>query len=78
MTQKGTELGQWLPYRKLSLKLQQPIQYLLYQLLETIGFDIESLINRLPKDLGREIKYELCLELLKKVGFNFIIAVIIQ
>ncbi|KAH9646463.1 retrovirus-related pol polyprotein from transposon RE2 [Citrus sinensis] len=68
MTQKGTELGQWLPYRKLSLKLQQPIQYLLYQLQETIGFDIESLINRLPKDLGREIKYELCLELLKKMG----------
>lgn len=68
MIQKGTELEQWLPYRKLSPKLQQQIQYLLYQLQETSGFDIESLINHLPKDLGREIKYELCLELLKKVG----------
>lgn len=67
--QREEELEQWLPFRKLSQNLQQQIKYQLYKWQETRDFNIENLVNNLPEDLGREIKRELCFELLKKVSF---------
>lgn len=69
MRQKEKELEQWLPFRKLSQNLQQQIKYHLHSWDETRNFNIENLVYNLPEDLGREIKSELCLELLKKVRF---------
>ncbi|KAH9677237.1 cyclic nucleotide-gated ion channel 1 [Citrus sinensis] len=67
MRQKEKELEQWLPFRKLSQNLQQQIKYHLHSWDETRNFNIENLVYNLPEDLGRDIKSELCLELLKKV-----------
>lgn len=69
MRQKEKELEQWLPFRKLSQNLQQQIKYHLHSWDETRNFNIENLVYNLPEDLGRDIKSELCLELLKKVRF---------
>lgn len=69
MRLKGREIEQWTPFQKLSENLQQQVKkYQRYIWRETNGVDVENLLNNLPRDLRRNIKRELCLELLRKVS----------
>ncbi|XP_006422165.2 cyclic nucleotide-gated ion channel 1-like [Citrus sinensis] len=68
MRLKVREIEQRMPFQKLSGNLQQQIKkYQQYVWRETKGVDVENLISNLPRDLRRNIKRELCLDLLKKV-----------
>ncbi|KAL9409867.1 hypothetical protein AB3S75_048153 [Citrus x aurantiifolia] len=68
MRLKARDIEQWMPFRKLSGNLQQQIKkYQRYIWRETNGVDVENLLSNLPRDLRRNIKRELCLDLLKKV-----------
>lgn len=69
MRLKVREIEQRMPFQKLSGNLQQQIKkYQQYVWRETKGVDVENLISNLPRDLRRNIKRELCLDLLKKVS----------
>ncbi|KAK0598498.1 hypothetical protein LWI29_035225 [Acer saccharum] len=62
------QLQQWFTFGKLSENLQNCIkEYHQYNGQQTGGVDVKNLFRNLPKDIGNNLKHELCLELLKKV-----------
>lgn len=68
MRLRSREIEQWKPYKKLSPQLKQQIkQYQKYKWQESRGVDVENLLKNFPKEMIKNIKRELCLELLKKV-----------
>ncbi|KAL5749273.1 hypothetical protein ACOSP7_023876 [Xanthoceras sorbifolium] len=68
MKLKVREIEQWMSFRKLSENLQRQVKkYQQHVWRETKGVDVENLLNNLPKELRRNIKSQLCLEILKKV-----------
>ncbi|KAG7994679.1 hypothetical protein I3843_01G070700 [Carya illinoinensis] len=68
MTVRKTDAEQWMSRHELLNNLRERVRlYEQYKWLETRGVDEENLIRNLPKDLRRDIKRHLCLNLLKKV-----------
>jgi cyclic nucleotide gated channel len=66
---KRRDAEQWMCHRMLPEYLKERIQrYEQYKWQENRGVEEENLIRNLPKDLRRDIKRHLCLDLLKKVG----------
>ncbi|KAK9178962.1 hypothetical protein WN943_028156 [Citrus x changshan-huyou] len=65
--QKVQEIYQWPPFRKLPKELQKKVRkHPASKLRGTTGVDVE-MVNKLPEDLRKSIKQNLCLDLLKKV-----------
>ncbi|XWS46214.1 hypothetical protein CRYUN_Cryun14cG0045100 [Craigia yunnanensis] len=68
MRVKRQDAEQWMSHRMLPENLRERIrQYEQYKWQETRGVEEEMLISNLPKDLRRDIKRHLCLDLLKRV-----------
>ncbi|GAB2265096.1 Cyclic nucleotide-gated ion channel 1 [Dionaea muscipula] len=68
MRVKKRDADQWMAHRLLPKNLRERIRrYQQYNWQETRGVDEENLIRRLPKDLRRDIKRHLCLDLLMRV-----------
>ncbi|XP_057546477.1 cyclic nucleotide-gated ion channel 1 [Amaranthus tricolor] len=68
MRVKKRDAEQWMSHRLLPLDLRDRIRrYEQYKWQETRGVDEESLIKNLPKDLRRDIKRHLCLDLVTRV-----------
>lgn len=68
MRVKRRDAEQWMSHRLLPDSLKERIRrYEQYKWQETRGVDEENLIRNLPKDLRRDIKQHLCLDLLKRV-----------
>ncbi|KAG6387765.1 hypothetical protein SASPL_152957 [Salvia splendens] len=68
MRVKRRDAEQWMSHRLLPDNLKERItRYEHYKWQETRGVDEENLIRNLPKDLRRDIKRHLCLDLLKRV-----------
>ncbi|GLT45919.1 hypothetical protein SLA2020_197140 [Shorea laevis] len=62
------EINQWKPFKKLSPKLKEEVhEYQRYVWQHTRGVNVEKLLQNLPKELKKNIKGELCLDLLSKV-----------
>ncbi|XVF10035.1 hypothetical protein REPUB_Repub07fG0149100 [Reevesia pubescens] len=62
------EIEQWKPFKTLPPQLQKEIkQYQRYRWQESRGVDVENLLKNFPKEMIKNIKRELCLELLRKV-----------
>lgn len=69
MRVKRRDAEQWMSHRLLPDSLKERIRrYEQYKWQETRGVDEENLIRNLPKDLRRDIKQHLCLDLLKRVS----------
>ncbi|KAL0464346.1 UNVERIFIED_CONTAM: putative cyclic nucleotide-gated ion channel 7 [Sesamum latifolium] len=65
---KKRDSEQWMHHRVLPPELRERVRrYDQYKWLETRGVDEESLVQNLPKDLRRDIKRHLCLNLVKRV-----------
>ncbi|KAI9073223.1 hypothetical protein K1719_044832 [Acacia pycnantha] len=65
---KRRDAERWMSHRMLPEHLRERIRrYEHYKWQENRGVDEETLICNLPKDLRRDIKHHLCLDLLKKV-----------
>ncbi|XP_071685592.1 putative cyclic nucleotide-gated ion channel 8 [Rutidosis leptorrhynchoides] len=65
---KRRDSEQWMHHRLLPQELKERVRrYDQYKWLETRGVDEESLVQSLPKDLRRDIKRHLCLNLVKRV-----------
>lgn len=65
---KRRDTEQWMHHRLLPENLQKCVRrYDQYKWLETRGVDEENLIQNLPKDLRRDIKRHLCLDLVRRV-----------
>lgn len=68
MRVKRRDAEQWMSHRLLPDPLKERIRrYEQYKWQETRGVDEDNLIRNLPKDLRRDIKRHLCLQLLKRV-----------
>ncbi|XVF22386.1 hypothetical protein REPUB_Repub12eG0168100 [Reevesia pubescens] len=68
MRVKRQDAEQWMSHRMLPENLKERIRrYEQYKWQETRGVEEEMLISNLPKDLRRDIKRHLCLDLLKRV-----------
>ncbi|XP_057798629.1 cyclic nucleotide-gated ion channel 1 [Salvia miltiorrhiza] len=68
MRVKRRDAEQWMSHRLLPENIKERIRrYEHYKWQETRGVDEENLIQNLPKDLRRDIKRHLCLDLLKRV-----------
>ncbi|OWM70388.1 hypothetical protein CDL15_Pgr027344 [Punica granatum] len=68
MRVKRRDAGRWMSHRMLPDGLRKRIRrYEQYKWQETRGVEEESLIHNLPKDLRRDIKRHLCLDLLMQV-----------
>ncbi|XVF80224.1 hypothetical protein PTKIN_Ptkin15bG0054000 [Pterospermum kingtungense] len=68
MRVKRQDEEQWMSHRMLPENLRERIRrYEQYKWQETRGVEEEMLISNLPKDLRRDIKRHLCLDLLKRV-----------
>ncbi|CAJ1961282.1 unnamed protein product [Sphenostylis stenocarpa] len=68
MRVKRQDAEQWMSHRMLPENLKERIRrYEQYQWQENRGVEEEALIGKLPKDLRRDIKRHLCLDLVKKV-----------
>ncbi|KNA09522.1 hypothetical protein SOVF_152890 [Spinacia oleracea] len=68
MRVKKRDAEQWMSHRLLPQDLRDRIRrYEQYKWQETRGVDEESLIQNLPKDLRRDIKRHLCLDLVTRV-----------
>ncbi|KAM6583889.1 hypothetical protein CsatB_010891 [Cannabis sativa] len=68
MRVKRQDAEQWMSHRMLPEPLRERIRrYEQYKWQETRGVEEETLVRTLPKDLRRDIKNHLCLDLLKKV-----------
>ncbi|GLT84764.1 hypothetical protein SLE2022_029780 [Rubroshorea leprosula] len=68
MRVKRTDAEQWMKQRMLPENLRERIRwYQQYKWQQTRGVEEESLISCLPRDLRRDIKHHLCLDLLMKV-----------
>lgn len=65
---KRRDAEQWMSHRLLPDSIRQRVRrYEQYKWQETKGVDEDNLIRNLPKDLRRDIKRHLCLDLLKRV-----------
>ncbi|KAF7850486.1 hypothetical protein BT93_L5444 [Corymbia citriodora subsp. variegata] len=65
---KRRDSEQWMHHRLLPQDLRERVRrYDQYKWLETRGVDEESLVQSLPKDLRRDIKRHLCLNLVRRV-----------
>ncbi|KAJ7951990.1 putative Cyclic nucleotide-gated ion channel [Quillaja saponaria] len=65
---KRRDSEQWMHHRLLPPELREKVRrYDQYKWLETRGVDEESLVRNLPKDLRRDIKRHLCLNLVRRV-----------
>lgn len=59
----------WMHHRVLPQELRDKVRrYDQYKWMETRGVDEESLVQSLPKDLRRDIKRHLCINLVKHVS----------
>ncbi|XP_073292930.1 cyclic nucleotide-gated ion channel 1-like [Primulina huaijiensis] len=68
MRVKRRDAEQWMSHRLLPDSLRERIRrYEQYRWQETRGVEEEILVHNLPKDLRRDIKRHLCLDLLKRV-----------
>ncbi|GKV44392.1 hypothetical protein SLEP1_g51582 [Rubroshorea leprosula] len=68
MRVKRTDAEQWMKHRMLPENLRERIRrYQQYKWQQTRGVEEESLISCLPRDLRRDIKHHLCLDLLMRV-----------
>ncbi|GLT84763.1 hypothetical protein SLE2022_029770 [Rubroshorea leprosula] len=68
MRVKRTDAEQWMKHRMLPVNLRERIRrYQQYKWQQTRGVEEESLISCLPRDLRRDIKHHLCLDLLMRV-----------
>ncbi|KAH9308759.1 hypothetical protein KI387_036670, partial [Taxus chinensis] len=68
MRVKRRDTEQWMRHRLLPENLRERVhRYDQYKWLETRGVDEETLIQNLPKDLRRDIKRHLCLDLVRRV-----------
>lgn len=68
MRLKRRDMDQWMQHRQLYPELRERIRsYEQYKWLETRGVNEEGLVHVLPKDLRRDIKRHLCLNLVKGV-----------
>ncbi|OWM69563.1 putative cyclic nucleotide-gated ion channel 8 [Punica granatum] len=68
MRVKRRDSEQWMHHRLLPQELRERVRrYDQYKWLETRGVDEESLVQSLPKDLRRDIKRHLCLNLVRRV-----------
>lgn len=60
-------LAKWEPFKKLSGALQWKVKdYILYKIRD---FDLVTLLHKLPKELSKPMKGELCFDLLIEVSF---------
>ncbi|KAL5759084.1 hypothetical protein ACOSP7_021695 [Xanthoceras sorbifolium] len=65
---KRRDSEQWMHHRWLPQELRERVRrYDQYKWMETRGVDEESLVQSLPKDLRRDIKRHLCLNLVRRV-----------
>ncbi|KAL8500652.1 hypothetical protein ACS0TY_020289 [Phlomoides rotata] len=65
---KRRDSEQWMHHRVLPPELRERVRrYDQYKWVETRGVDEESLVQNLPKDLRRDIKRHLCLNLVRRV-----------
>ncbi|CAL2246159.1 unnamed protein product [Prunus armeniaca] len=65
---KKRDSEQWMHHRWLPQDLRERVRrYDQYKWLETRGVDEESIVRSLPKDLRRDIKRHLCLNLVRRV-----------
>ncbi|KAK3029376.1 hypothetical protein RJ639_037899, partial [Escallonia herrerae] len=65
---KRRDSEQWMHHRLLPQELRERVRrYDQYKWLETRGVDEECLVQSLPKDLRRDIKRHLCLNLVRRV-----------
>ncbi|KAF9624520.1 hypothetical protein IFM89_011633 [Coptis chinensis] len=68
MRLKKRDSEQWMHHRSLPQEIRERVRrYDQYKWLETRGVDEEGLVQNLPKDLRRDIKRHLCLDLVKRV-----------
>ncbi|MCD7449457.1 Potassium voltage-gated channel sub H member 2 [Datura stramonium] len=68
MRVKRRDSEQWMHHRVLPPELRERVRrYDQYKWLETRGVDEENLVQNLPKDLRRDIKRHLCLNLVRRV-----------
>ncbi|GMI98987.1 cyclic nucleotide gated channel 1, CYCLIC NUCLEOTIDE-GATED CHANNEL 1 [Hibiscus trionum] len=68
MRVKRQDAEQWMSHRMLPENLRERIRrYEQYKWQETRGVEEENLVANLPRDLRRDIKRHLCLDLLKRV-----------
>ncbi|KAI4331177.1 hypothetical protein MLD38_029387 [Melastoma candidum] len=68
MRVKRRDSEQWMHHRLLPSELRERVRrYDQYKWLETRGVDEETLVSSLPKDLRRDIKRHLCLNLVRRV-----------
>ncbi|KAF7131761.1 hypothetical protein RHSIM_Rhsim09G0204600 [Rhododendron simsii] len=75
MRVKRRDAEQWMSHRLLPESLRERIRrYEQYKWQETRGVDEENLIVNLPKDLRRDIKRHLCLDLLMRVSSSVCVA----
>lgn len=66
-------------HRVLPPELRERVRrYDQYKWLETRGVDEESLVQNLPKDLRRDIKRHLCLNLVRRVSTLFLLITLFQ
>lgn len=73
MRVKRRDAEQWMSHRMLPDDLRKRVrEYEQYKWQETRGVEEEALLSSLPKDLRKEIKRHLCLNLLKKVNLNWL------
>ncbi|CAN8233589.1 unnamed protein product [Cochlearia groenlandica] len=65
---KRRDSEQWMHHRSLPQDLRERVRrYDQYKWLETRGVDEENIVQSLPKDLRRDIKRHLCLNLVRRV-----------
>ncbi|KAG2323922.1 hypothetical protein Bca4012_038207 [Brassica carinata] len=65
---KRRDSEQWMHHRSLPQNLRERVRrYDQYKWLETRGVDEENIVQSLPKDLRRDIKRHLCLNLVRRV-----------
>jgi len=68
---KRRDSEQWMHHRSLPQNLRERVRrYDQYKWLETRGVDEENIVQSLPKDLRRDIKRHLCLNLVRRVSFQ--------
>lgn len=66
---KRRDSEQWMHHRLLPQDLRERVRrYNQYKWLETRGVDEENVVQSLPKDLRRDIKRHLCLNLVRRVS----------
>lgn len=68
MKEKKHDIEQWMSYRMIPTDLRERIRrYEQYKWQQTRGIEEDSLVRSLPKDLRRDIKRHLCLDLVRRV-----------